>query len=226
MENEHGKVQSETGIQCGNRGIARICFCVCCQSNEAGFRDRPVRPGCNPGAPADTRSHVGHRRPARAGRFEPVGKSLWKQGAAVSDPNTALQDGAPDDGGVYFGLSAEDGKSLHAAMADERQYRTYDGALAAADVLKSVHQTAHVPTPKELDQLFRNRSVGKLNGTFNTSGSYPGSAYRSSAPCIGDAAPVQWHDDGTEGYLGKDFRLPIRGRQADINPAIAQIAYL
>ncbi len=125
-------------------------------------------------------------------------------------PISDLQAGAPDDGGVYVGLSAEDGKPLHAALADEPEYLSYDGALAAADRLKSVHPTAHVPTPKELDQLFRNRSAGKLGGTFNTSGSYPGSVYRTSAPCIGDAAPVQWLDDGKEGYLGKGFRLPVR----------------
>ena len=60
-----------------------------------------------------------------------------EESAPVSAPNTALQPGAPDDGGAYVGLSAEDGKPLHAALADEPEYLSYDGALTAADRLKS-----------------------------------------------------------------------------------------
>src|SRR5579871_907184 len=95
---------------------------------------------------------------------------------------TALQIGDVDDGGVYVGLSAENGKPLHAALADLWDHMTYDEALAAAEQLKTLHPTAHVPTPKELDKnLFDNRNTGHLSGTFNTSGSYPGRVYRSSA---------------------------------------------
>jgi len=66
-----------------------------------------------------------------------------------------------DDGGVYVGLSAEDGQPLHAALADLPEYKTYDGALGAARQLRSLHPTAHVPTPKELDKnLFANRKHG------------------------------------------------------------------
>jgi hypothetical protein len=57
-----------------------------------------------------------------------------------------------DDGGIYVGLSAENGKPLHAALADLPDYKTYEEALDAAKQLKAAHPTAHVPTPKELDK--------------------------------------------------------------------------
>src|ERR1019366_9357047 len=105
---------------------------------------------------------------------------------------TAIEIGDLDDGGVYVGLSAENGKPLHAALADLPDYKTYKEALAAAEQLKSVHPTAHVPTPKELDKnLFDNRNTGHLKGTFNTSGSSPGSVYRSSASYTFNYARVQ-----------------------------------
>src|ERR1017187_11013110 len=101
-----------------------------------------------------------------------------------SASKTTPKIGDPDDGGVYVGLSATDGKPLHAALADLPEYKTYEEALAAAEELKSLHPTAHVPTPKELDKnLFDNRNTGHLTGTFNTRGSNPGSVYRSSASC-------------------------------------------
>jgi hypothetical protein len=124
----------------------------------------------------------------------------------------ALQVGDPDDGGVYVGLSAEDGKPLHAALADEREYKTYGGALEAAEKLKSLHPSAHVPTPNELDQnLFANRNTGHLKGTFNTSGSFPAGVYRSSASYYDDIARVQYFDDGDQSNDdGRDGRLPVR----------------
>src|ERR1035437_7787667 len=111
----------------------------------------------------------------------------------------APQIGDLDDGGIYVGPSAEDGKPLHAALKDLPDYKTYEEALAAAEQLKSLHPTAHVPTPKELDKnLFDNRNTGYLKDTFNTSGSNPGSVYRSSAPNVNDGARVQWFDDGDQ----------------------------
>src|SRR5579872_1004373 len=84
---------------------------------------------------------------------------------------TAPQIGDPDDGGVYVGLSASSGKPLHAAAMDEPEYLTFKEAMAAAEQLKSLHPTAHVPTMEELDKnLFGNRNTGQLKGTFNTSG--------------------------------------------------------
>src|ERR1700683_3951830 len=72
-----------------------------------------------------------------------------------------LKIGDLHDGGVYVGLSAEDGKPLHAALADEPKYLTVDEAIAAAETLKALHPTAHVPTPKELNKnLFVNRFTG------------------------------------------------------------------
>src|SRR5260370_38706199 len=82
---------------------------------------------------------------------------------------SALKIGDLDDGGIYVGLSAENGKPLHAALADEPEYMTLDEAFAAAEQLKSLDPTAHVPTPKELDNnTFNSRKTGRLNGTFNT----------------------------------------------------------
>ena len=116
-----------------------------------------------------------------------------------------------DDGGVYVGLSATHGYPLHVALADLFEYKTFDEALAAAEQLKSLHPTAHVPTPKELDKnLFDNRNTGHLKDTFNTSGSYPGSVYRSSASCYYDFARTEWFVDGRQGYDYRDDRLPVR----------------
>ena len=123
----------------------------------------------------------------------------------------ALRIGDLDDGGTYVGLSASSGKPLHAALADLPDYKTYEEALAAAEQLKSLHPTAHVPTPKELDKnLFDNRNTGHLKGTFNTSGSYPGSVYRSSASYDSYSARVQWFDDGYQGNHYRGTRLPVR----------------
>ena len=134
--------------------------------------------------------------------------------AAANDdarPKDALEIGDLDDGGTYVGLSAENGKPLHAALADLFFYRTYEEALAAAEQLKSLHPTAHVPTPKELDKnLFDNRNTGHLKGTFNTSGSHPGSVYRSSASYSNDIARVQWFDDGYRSFNYRYDRLPVR----------------
>jgi hypothetical protein len=93
---------------------------------------------------------------------------------------------------------------LHAALADLPDYKTYEEALAAADQLKSVHPTAHVPTPNGLDKnLFDNRNTGHLKGTFNTSGSGSGGVYRSSASYTTYGARVQWFDGG---YQFDDYR--------------------
>jgi hypothetical protein len=148
-----------------------------------------------------------------------VNHKIIKVGAdgrvAVSDYG-ASDEAAPaigdlDDGGVYVGLSADNGKPLHAALADLPDYKTYEEALAAAEQLKAAHSTAHVPTPKELDKnLFENRNTGHLKGTFNTSGSNPGSVYRSSASYLTDNARVQWFDDGGQDFFNRDARLPVR----------------
>jgi hypothetical protein len=134
------------------------------------------------------------------------------ESSGEAGPKTSLQIGDPDDGGIYVGPSAEDGKPLHAALADLREYKTYEEALATAEKLKSLHPTAHVPTPDELDKnLFENRNKGHLKGTFNTSGSLPGSVYRSSAPHGNDDALVQWFDDGGQDYhFDRTSRLPVR----------------
>lgn len=138
-----------------------------------------------------------------------------KQGAAPANDSakvkTALQIGDLDDGGVYVGLSASDGKPLHAALKDLSEYKTYEEALAAAEQLKALHPTAHVPTPKELDKnLFDNRFTGHLKDTFNTSGSYPASVYRSSARSNYGVARVQYFADGGQIDISRNGQLPVR----------------
>jgi hypothetical protein len=119
--------------------------------------------------------------------------------------------GDPDDGGIYAGLSAEDGKPLHTACADLPKYKTYDAALAAAEKLKARHPTAHVPTLKELNQnLFNNRNIGGFKDTFNTSGSDPGSVYRSSELFNNSISRAVWFGDGYQGYYLSRQRLPVR----------------
>jgi hypothetical protein len=133
---------------------------------------------------------------------------------SAAKANTAIEIGDLDDGGVYVGLSAENGKPLHAALADLPDYKTYEDALAAAEQLKNLHPTARVPTPKELDKnLFDNRNAGHLKGTFNTSG--PDSLYRSSASYNLKGSPidyarVQWFDDGHQSSYFRFPRLPVR----------------
>ena len=132
---------------------------------------------------------------------------------ATEKQRTAVQIGDLDDGGVYVGLSASSGKPLRAALADLRDYKTYEEALDAAEELKSQHPTAHVPTRKELDKnLFANSNTGHLKDTFNTSGLVPGSVYRSSGSHYldFDLTRVQWFDNGHLGYLGRNDRLSVR----------------
>ncbi len=129
----------------------------------------------------------------------------------MAEAEQELKIGDLDDGGIYVGLSAEDGRPLHAALADEPEYKTYEEALEAAGHLRSVHTTAHVPTPKELDRnLFDNRNAGHLKDTFNTTGSYPGSLYRASAPNLDNGARAQWFDDGCQLLNDRRLRLPVR----------------
>jgi hypothetical protein len=142
---------------------------------------------------------------------------IVKQATPANDSaakaKTAIGIGDLDDGGVYVGLSAQNGKPLHAALADLPDYKTYAEALAAAEQLKAAHPTAHVPSPKELDKnLFDNRNKGHLKGTFNTSGSDPGSVYRSSVSYLDFTATarVQWFDDGHLDYKSMGNRLPVR----------------
>jgi hypothetical protein len=136
-----------------------------------------------------------------------------KQAAPANDTpakaKAALQIGDLDDGGVYVGLS--DGKDLHAALADEPEYLTYEEALAAAEQMKAVHPTAHVPTAEELDKnLFDNGNTGHLKGTFNTMGAFPESVYRSSTLVGKYDARVLWFDDGSADDDSRVFRRPVR----------------
>jgi hypothetical protein len=107
---------------------------------------------------------------------------------------------------------AENGQPLHAAVADLPDYKTYEEALAAAEQLKALHPTAHVPTPKELDKnLFAYRNTGHLKDTFNTSGSFPACVYRSSASYTNYYyARVQYFGDGHQSYDVRCYRLPVR----------------
>jgi hypothetical protein len=134
--------------------------------------------------------------------------------AAANDSGKAriaLQIGDLDDGGVYVGLSPSSGKPLHATLADLPDYKTYEEALEAAEQLKSLHPTAHVPTAWELDRnLFENRNKGHLKGTFNTRGSFPGGMYRSSASFGNHSALVQWFDNGDQGHGDRHGQLAVR----------------
>ena len=130
-------------------------------------------------------------------------------------PGTTPQVGDLDGGGVYVGKSATNGKDLHAALADEPKYLTFDEAFNAAVKMsrKPGRENAHVPTPEELDKnLFANRNKGILKGTFNTRGLNPESVYRSSASYSPDNARVQWFNDGTSDYSihYRLNRLPVR----------------
>lgn len=109
--------------------------------------------------------------------------------------------------------SATTGKDLHAALADEPEYLTFDEAYRAAAKMRKQpgRQNAHVPTPEELDvNLYQNKDKGALRETFNTSGAFPASCYRSSAPEYNTTARVQWFDDGYQNYFYRNTRLPVR----------------
>src|SRR3990172_4434618 len=131
----------------------------------------------------------------------------------------ALQIGDLDDGGIYVGPSAEDGRPLHTALADESEYLTLDEAYAVAEKMREQpgRELAHIPTPRELDKnLFNNRNKGHLKGTFITSSSKPlsNSAYRSYVPYYcGPDAVVQRFDDRGQTYnysKGRYCRFPVR----------------
>jgi hypothetical protein len=123
------------------------------------------------------------------------------------------QVGDLDGGGVYVGKSATTGLPLHAALADEPEYQTFDEAYAAAEEMRKQpgRENAHVPTPDELNvNLHQNKDKGKLSGTFNTSGSFPAGVYLSSTPYSSNTARVQWFNDGQQGFSNKLDRLPVR----------------
>jgi hypothetical protein len=127
--------------------------------------------------------------------------------------NSELKIGELDGGGVYVGKSATTGKDLRAALADEPEYLTYSEAFEAAAEMRTQpgRENAHVPTPEELDlNLYQNKDKGALKGTFNTSGSNPGSVYRSSVSCSDNIARVQWFDVGYQNYYGRSYRLSVR----------------
>jgi hypothetical protein len=120
-----------------------------------------------------------------------------------------------DSGGVYVGRSATTGRDLHAALADEPEYLTFDEALQAAEEMRKLpgRENAHVPTQAELNEnLYKNKHRGKLSGTFNTSGSFPGSCYRASEPTGGfePGTLVLWFDDGAGGFKTQTAPLPVR----------------
>ena len=141
-----------------------------------------------------------------------LGNSKIGNDSAVSA--SAPQVGDLDGGGVYVGKSATTGKDLHAALADEPQYLTFDEAFEAAEEMQKQpgRQNAHVPTPDELDEnLYQNRNRGKLSGTFNTNGAYPASCYRTSAPHELSSARVQWFNvGGNQTSCDRYVRLPVR----------------
>jgi hypothetical protein len=126
---------------------------------------------------------------------------------------TAARIGDPDGGGVYVGKSATTGKDLHAESADEPEYLTFSEAFAAAEKMRTQpgRENAHIPTPDELNvNLYQNKDKGALNRTFNTSGSFPASCYRSSAPGSNYGTRVQWFDVGTQSSDSGTLRLPVR----------------
>jgi hypothetical protein len=126
---------------------------------------------------------------------------------------TPPQVGDPDGGGVYIGKSATTGKDLHAALADEPDYVTFDEAYEAAAKMRQQpgRENAHVPTPEELNvNLYLNKDKGALRGTFNTSGSFPASCYRSSAPYGNVGSRVQWFGGGAQLDNLRLLRLPVR----------------
>jgi hypothetical protein len=141
-----------------------------------------------------------------------LGNSKIGNNSAVSA--SAPHVGDPDDGGIYVGLSAENGKPLHAALADEPESLPLDKAFEAAEKMRKQpgRENAHVPTPKELNvNLYQNKDEGKLAGTFNTSDSVCDGCYRSSEPGRKmDEWRVQWFGDGRQDSVYRYTPLPLR----------------
>lgn len=130
-----------------------------------------------------------------------------------SNPKTKLKIGDRDGGGVYVGASATDGRPLHAALADELEYLTFDEAVAAVEKIRSQpgRGNAHIPTPEELNvNLYQNRLTGALKGTFTIRGGFPAGCYRSSEPHSNYSALVQCFDDGSQSYYDGINPLPVR----------------
>ncbi|HYW44388.1 MAG TPA: hypothetical protein VE959_16115 [Bryobacteraceae bacterium] len=135
--------------------------------------------------------------------------------------------GELDAGGIYVGKSATTGEDLHAALADESKYLTFDEAFQAAAEMRKQRgrENAHVPTLAELEfNLFANKDKGQLKGTFNTLSAkdhmYPEAApYRSSHLYFGPRANMReqsawtvWFEDGFRDLANgqKSIKLPVR----------------
>jgi hypothetical protein len=73
----------------------------------------------------------------------------------------SLQIGDLDDGGIYVGPSAKDGKPLHAALADEPEYMTHDQVYEAAEQMRKQpgRENAHVGVWGETEQKIQLSSM-------------------------------------------------------------------
>ena len=84
------------------------------------------------------------------------GKPEQEKEKNVTEAKHEMKIGDLDDGGIYVGLSAENGKPLHAGLKDLPDYKTYEEALGAAEQLKPRAPLSNIlgcfhrrPTPEE-----------------------------------------------------------------------------
>jgi Protein of unknown function (DUF1566) len=111
-----------------------------------------------------------------------------------------------EDGTIYAGISPDTGKELYTTKNDT--YFTYNFNQAAEYATDLNKQTSHghddwrVPSNGELNVLWKNRSKGKLAGTFNETGSYPAGSYWSSFP---DCKLLGWGQRFSDGVQGLNY---------------------
>jgi hypothetical protein len=119
----------------------------------------------------------------------------------------SLGDKMPD-GTVFAGISPDTNKPMYVTPADASLTMNFNKATEyAAQLDAHDHRDWRVPTKRELELLFNNRST---IGGFNLTGSDPAGWYWSASPNYQCDASGQRFSDGSQNYDSKVTHSAVR----------------
>ena len=142
-------------------------------------------------------------------------QGLPKQETTLTDKQNSPYAPQPGDkmpdGSIYVGISPDTEKPMYAAPADCALDLTFNRAAKHAKKLNKAYALGHkdwrVPTPAELNLLYKNRDKGALKGTFKYS---PADDYLSSRHCYFFLAHVQRFYDGQQSNSDRFSPMHVR----------------
>jgi len=112
------------------------------------------------------------------------------------------------DGSIHAGISPKTKTPMYTTPTDESSFMTWDDANDLARNKEAHgHNDWDLPTPEELNVLFKNRLV---IGGFNESGTYPAGWYWSSAAGAQAGVRVQRFSDGCQGRNLRQYYSSVR----------------